>query len=374
MSSRAALAAFFVGLGVVTPSLGQPGQNSEAIMAETRLLGSGDEEAETQARDLLPFTRSLGAGGTVTGSLADSAATAGMPRAAMLEALRALEGATATRPPRDGDAFYVRWEQTFTIEGNPIGVGRVLWLELARTDGITLALHRFRPREGVEQFYLAGGEAAAPPAVVLPVEDIIVSSRFGIRADPLSFRSSAAMGPLPAQRDRRQAAAIVAAAAARVGVNGRPGTGAGAGAPRPFAGFGPRRFMHEGVDFAVPQGTPIYAASDGVVTDAKPNGGYGNYVRIEHADGVATAYGHLSRFAPGVKPGTKVVRGELVGFSGNTGRSTGPHLHFEVLSDGKPVDPLVHAAIAQLAGADLERFAKLVSSSEQERAREAGNF
>ncbi len=129
--------------------------------------------------------------------------------------------------------------------------------------------------------------------------------------------------------------------------------------------------MHEGVDLAVPRGTPVYAASEGVVTGARSNGGYGNWVRIDHADGVATAYGHLSRFAPRIKPGVRVARGELLGFSGNTGRSTGPHLHFEVIADGQPVDPLAHAAVAQLAGADLERFARQVAAEERERESEA---
>jgi murein DD-endopeptidase MepM/ murein hydrolase activator NlpD len=118
-------------------------------------------------------------------------------------------------------------------------------------------------------------------------------------------------------------------------------------------------------------GTPIYAAADGVVTGAKPNGGYGNWIRIDHADGIATVYGHLSRFAPRIKPGVRVSRGELVALSGNTGRSTGPHLHFEVRTDDKPVDPLTHAAIAQLGGTDLERFARQVAAAERERADDA---
>jgi murein DD-endopeptidase MepM/ murein hydrolase activator NlpD len=344
--------------------MAQSEQTSEAIMAEQGLLGSNDEEERT--RGLLPFTRALGASGTVSGSLADSAAAAGVPRAVMLEALQALDGG---RAPQDGDAFYVRWEQAYTIEGNPIGVGRVLWLELRTESGATTSLHRFRPREGGEQFFLAGGEAATPPAVALPVETITVSSRFGLRGDPLAARARGGMGPLPS-RAERQTSAIVAAAVARAHggrgarMNARP-------AAQAFAGFGGRLFMHEGVDFAVPQGTPIYAASDGVVSEAKPYGGYGNYIRIEHADGLATAYGHLSRFAPGVKPGTAVVRGELVAFSGNTGRSTGPHLHFEVLTGGKPVDPLTHAAIAQLGGSDLEQFGKQMIARERERDSEA---
>src|SRR3954469_9051025 len=161
----------------MSSSMAQSGQTSEAITAEQRLLGSGDEEERTQ--ELLPFTRSLGASGVVTGSLADSAAAAGVPRAAMVEALRALDDARGAREPQDGDAFYVRWEQTYTIEGHPIGVGRVQWLELSTGSGAPVAPPRFRPREGGEQFFLAGGEAATPPAVALPLDDLTISSRFG---------------------------------------------------------------------------------------------------------------------------------------------------------------------------------------------------
>jgi murein DD-endopeptidase MepM/ murein hydrolase activator NlpD len=324
---RAALAAFFMGMGAL-PSFAQ--QTSQAALEEERLLGRADED--DAARELLPFTRSLGASGIVTGSLADSIAAAGVPRAALLQAMSAF---TSVGEVQDGDSFYVRWEQTYTVDGNPIGVGRVLWLEV-RGSGGTVALHRFRPRAGGESFFLAGGEAATRPALAVPVDDANVSSPFGLRHDPL-----------------------------------RRGVGPVTRGHRAFAGFGPRFFMHEGVDFAVPQGTPVYAAADGVVKDAKPNGGYGNYVRLEHDDGVATAYGHLSRFAPGLKPGKQVTRGELVGFSGNTGRSTGPHLHFEVLTDGKPVDPLVHAAIDQLAGPDLDAFEKKVEADQRERQSEA---
>jgi murein DD-endopeptidase MepM/ murein hydrolase activator NlpD len=356
MSPHAALAAF-LWLGAISPGNAQSAPIPEAAIAAERLLGAPDEEAQAQA--LLPFTRSLSARGTVTGSLAASTAAAGVPPAAMLAALRAFDGATGPRTPQDGDAFFVRWDQTYSIEGNPIGVGRVLWAELRTTDGNTVAIHRFRPREGGEQFFLTSGEAATPPAIALPLEEVNISSRFGRRPDPLARSSvigastgAAVGGPLPNPRAVRQAAA-----AARRG-------------NRFFSGFAPRVFMHEGVDFAVPQGTPVYAASDGVVTGARPNGGYGNWIRVDHADGIATAYGHLSRFAPRIRPGVRVAQGQLLGLSGNTGRSTGPHLHFEVISDGQPVDPLTHAAIAQLAGADLERFARQVAAEERERERE----
>jgi hypothetical protein len=357
MSPRAAIAAF-LWLGAASPGIAQSVQPSEAIVAEEQLLGPDDDEARAQA--LLPFTRSLSVSGIVAGSLAGSTATAGVPPAAMLEALRALDGAVGPRVPQDGDAFFVHWEQTYTIDGHPIGIGRVLWTELRLADGSIFAVHRFRPREGGEQFFLTNGEAATPPAIALPLDEVVVSSRFGRRPDPFGRFSAvgpaagvAMGGPLPNPRAMRQAAA-----AARRG-------------NRYFLGFTPRVLMHEGVDLAVPRGTPVYAASEGVVTGARPNGGYGNWIRVDHADGVATAYGHLSRFAPRIKPGVRVARGELLGLSGSTGRSTGPHLHFEVIADGKPVDPLTHAAVAQLAGADLERFAKQVEAEERERASEA---
>ena len=100
-----------------------------------------------------------------------------------------------------------------------------------------------------------------------------------------------------------------------------------------------RRMMHEGVDFAAAQGTPVYAAQNGVVQAAGWDGGYGMAVRIAHDGNLETAYGHLSRFADGLRPGHRVRAGELIGYVGSTGLSTGPHLHFEVLKDGQPVDP-----------------------------------
>jgi murein DD-endopeptidase MepM/ murein hydrolase activator NlpD len=356
LSPRAALAAC-LWLGAVSPGIAQSAQTAEATFAEEQLLGSSEEDAQAQA--LLPFTRSLSVSGIVAGSLAESTATAGVPASAMLEALRAFDGAIAPRQPQDGDAFFVRWEQTYSIEDHPIGVARVQWAELRMAVGGTVAIHRFRPREGGEQFFLTDGEAATQPAIALPLDEGTISSRFGRRIDP--FTRSAAIGraagpamggPLPNSRAARQAAA-----AAHRG-------------NRFFPRLAPRVFMHEGVDFAVPRGTPVYAASEGVVTGARRNGGYGNWVRLDHGDGMATAYGHLSRFAPRIRPGARVARGELVGLSGNTCRSTGPHLHYEVIADGQPVDPLTHAGIAQLAGDDLERFAKQVAAEERERESE----
>ena len=100
---------------------------------------------------------------------------------------------------------------------------------------------------------------------------------------------------------------------------------------------GDKRF-HTGVDFGTPMGTPIIAVLDGVVTLAGPGGGYGNVVFIKHANGLSTVYAHLSTIS--VKQGDFVKRGQVIALSGNTGASTGPHLHFEVRVNGTPVNPL----------------------------------
>ena len=351
-------------MGAIAPARAQA-ERSEATGAEQRLLGSADEEAHAEA--LLPFSRTYGVSGRVTGSLADSAHRVGVPRAALLAAMRAWDGAVDVPTPQDGDRFYVSWQQAFTVAGDPIGIGRVQWMELRSASGNTAAIHRFRPHEGAEEFFLTTGQAAKPPALALPVAQVMVSSPFGLRGNP--FASGEAVGPVPRalamphttlghyhSARASQIAAMVASHQMH----------------HQYAGFGPRlfparAFMHEGVDLAVPIGTPVYAASDGTIEKVGPYAGYGNYLRIEHGDGLATAYGHLSRFAPGIKPGVHVAQGRLVAFSGNSGRSTGPHLHFEVLTDGKPVDPLAHAKIARLAGVDLVRFDRLVTMREHER-------
>jgi murein DD-endopeptidase MepM/ murein hydrolase activator NlpD len=113
------------------------------------------------------------------------------------------------------------------------------------------------------------------------------------------------------------------------------------------SGFGMRRHpllnqlrMHAGQDWAGPIGTPIMAAGNGVVEEAGRKGEYGNYIRIRHANGYRTAYGHQSRFASGISEGVRVRQGQVIGFIGNTGLSTGPHLHYEVLVNNQHVDPM----------------------------------
>jgi murein DD-endopeptidase MepM/ murein hydrolase activator NlpD len=113
------------------------------------------------------------------------------------------------------------------------------------------------------------------------------------------------------------------------------------------SGFGFRRHpilgysaLHKGTDFAAPTGTPIMAAGDGVIVKAGYNGGYGNYVRVRHTDGYETAYAHMSRLGRGVRPGVRVRQQQVIGYVGSTGRSTGPHLHYEVLLRGQQTNPM----------------------------------
>lgn len=118
--------------------------------------------------------------------------------------------------------------------------------------------------------------------------------------------------------------------------------------------------MHKGVDFAAPTGTPIYAGGNGVIEFAGKNGGYGNYIRIRHNNEYKTAYAHLSRFKKGISKGVRVNQGEVIGYVGNTGNSTGPHLHYEILFQNKQINPLkLNLPSGKiLEGEELERFTK----------------
>lgn len=117
-------------------------------------------------------------------------------------------------------------------------------------------------------------------------------------------------------------------------------------ATRISSGFGMRLHpilgftrMHEGVDFAANEGSPVLAAGDGVVEEARWAGDYGRWLKIRHGSTFETGYAHLSAWAPGIAPGVEVRRGEVVAFVGDSGLATGPHLHFEVIRDGQRIDP-----------------------------------
>ena len=385
---RASLAAAFAAslvLGSVSESIAA----DDALAAEERLLGSTDEEARYFAYQ--PFTREIAVSGVISESLDASLAEAGVPAATMLGARQALATAIDDREIHAGDRFYVRYTQDFTLEGARIGVGHVLWAELRTAAKGIVAIHRFRTRDKSERFWLANGQEATPSPMRLPLEIIAVSSGFGLRADPFdqpppapaTAKAWAMGGPkrvtVPPVR-LPPAPLPPGLPTGGVSLSSSQSNGlAGFSAP-PFAygalpvkpRFAPALFLHAGVDLVAPIGTPIHAAADGVVVGAAPNGGYGNWIRIDHADHLSTVYGHLSAFAPGIAPGAAVARGDVIGFVGSTGRSTGAHVHFELLSNDKPVNPMNNPEFkaAQLRGPDLDRFRKQVARSLDERTRE----
>ena len=374
---------------------------------EERLLGCGCED--NRLRDYLPFTRRYSASGVVRDSLDEAATKGGVPAAAMVEALDALRYAIDLQHElRDGDQFYVRYERSFTAAGDPIDIGRVLWAELHTQARGVVSIHRFRPEGSAgDNFWLSTGESTGPPRIRLPLEDVLVSSAFGMRAEPFDRLRGGAPGlptssrvnkPRPvmkppiaaAQAATRPAGGPLAQRKQLVYLKGNANAPTSLGlklgmAPRESAAtrrstFSAPMVMHEGVDLAAELGTPILAAGDGVVLGAEPKGGYGNWIEIEHVPGaqapeLATVYGHLSGFAPGIEPGVRVKQGDVIGFVGSTGRSTGPHLHFEILQNGRPTNPMTSVALRreQLHGVPLLRFKEQVARDLRERQQEAGS-
>ncbi len=346
----------------------------DATLAEERLLGAAGEETRYLAT--LPFTRAFAVSGTVTGSLEASAIAAGIDAATLIGAREALDAAIDGQDIRDGDGFFVRYTKTFTASGAAIGIGRVEWLELTTAAKGTVALHRFETRGKGERLWLLNGQEASLPALSYPLSTTVVSSGFGPRSDPFHTHNVASGTVKPVGGPTPTAGLPPALGSAASAPSAMPYASMALGpARRPAAAY----LMHTGVDLIAPIGTPVRAAAAGIVGGAAPNGAYGNWIRIDHARDLATVYGHLSQFAPGLQPGMSVARGDVIGFVGNTGRSTGPHLHFELLRAGKPVNPMNTPEFKPtiLHGAELDHFRKLVAHAHDERAhderaREAG--
>lgn len=348
----------------------------------------------------LPFERSVGIGGTVSGSLGRSATAAGVPWKVTIDVLHAFATAIdLDREVHDGDRFYVRYERTFSLDGAPLDDGRVVWAELRQAGKkAPVALHRFRPFGAAhDSFWLASGQGTDPPLLRLPVSEVAVSSGFGLRVDPMdqppstvrtagAARGHAGKGPMHSTYPPGLVSGPGGGGLApKAVVNVATPLGLSLGlAPNPATAHGPGTHgpgthglhvmaVHEGVDLVAPLGTPILAAGDGVVRGAEPKGRYGNWIEIDHEGDLATVYGHLASFAPGIAAGAHVSRGDVIGYVGVTGRTTGPHVHFEVRFKERPVNPMVYSALkpAELHGADLDRFRKVVARDLAERDGEA---
>jgi len=242
----------------------------------------------------------------IAGSLQQSGVSGGAPVAAMNEFIKALSyDVDFQRELKAGQHFTVLLEQLVTSDGKVTHPGRLLAGEL-RLLKRTVTVIRFRPQGGAEQFYNPQGESLIRSFLRTPMDASHITSRFGMREHPILGFSA----------------------------------------------------MHTGVDFGAPMGTPILAAGAGKVLMAGPNAGYGIFVKLQHTAQIGTGYGHMSRLGPGIKPGAVVRQGQVIGFVGSTGMSTGPHLHYEFYRDGHPVNPLAQkfALRAALSGKDLAQF------------------
>lgn len=190
------------------------------------------------------------------------------------------------REVHPGDRFEMVFNVLTDERGNVIRRGDVIYAAL-HGKAVDKAFYRFTtPDEDVTDYFQANGESSTKFLMKTPINGARISSRFGKRRHPIS-------------------------------------------------GF---TRLHKGTDFAAPTGTPIYAAGNGVVERASRYGGYGHYVRIRHAKGYKTAYAHMSRYGRGIRSGVRVRQGQIIGYVGSTGASTGPHLHYEVYKNGKALD------------------------------------
>jgi murein DD-endopeptidase MepM/ murein hydrolase activator NlpD len=258
--------------------------------------------------------------GRIEGSLIGSAEDAGVPHQAMAEMLKAFSwDVNFQHDIKLGDRFDVLIEQSWTTDGKPVDAGEVLWASLTTDGGAkTHTLYRFQPRGGTDFFYDREGNSVIKSLLRTPLNMSRISSRFGMRRHPL-------------------------------------------------LGF---TRLHAGIDFAAPTGTPILAAGAGTVAQAGYNGGYGRWVLIRHGNGLSTGYAHLHGIARGIRPGARVRQGQVIGFVGSSGLSTGPHLHFELHRNGKPVNPLSVARTemrTRLSGVELARFKAEVARIDRKR-------
>jgi len=267
----------------------------------------GSYEGEEKVYTVSP--RLVRVDGERHGAFEQSGVKAGAPAAAMIDFVRALAyDVDFQRELKQGQKFTVLLEQLVTSDGKVTHPGRLIAGEL-QLQKRTVTVIRFRPQGGAEGFYNPKGESVVRSFLRTPMDVSKVSSGFGMREHPILGYSA----------------------------------------------------MHTGVDFAAQQGTPILAAGAGKVAMAGYNGGYGLFVKLEHTKDIGTGYGHMSRLGPGIKPGVGVRQGQVIGFVGSTGMSTGPHLHYEFYRAGHPVNPLAQkfAMQATVGGKDLPRFNSL---------------
>lgn len=235
----------------------------------------------------------------------------GVPSSIVSQYIKALSfGVDFAREVKASDRFSLVYEREVAETGEE-KIGRLLYARLDRastgkTKHKDVELIWFQPKGERGQFFHPDGSSIQKLLMRTPVDGARISSKFGVRHHPV---------------------------------------------------LGYTR-MHKGIDFAAPTGTPIMAAGSGTVVFAGRHGGYGNFVKIRHSGGYETAYAHMKGFKAGIRPGVKVAQGEVIGYVGTTGLSSGPHLHYEIYKNGQVINPAGTAIPTgtSLSGSELARF------------------
>ncbi len=251
--------------------------------------------------------------GRITSSLYAAARDKGVPKYIISQMLRALSHQVdLQRQVHKGDTFELLYGKPFSGTSSR---RKVLLYAALSHKGRTISFYRYTTPNGKTSFFDARGRSVRRGLMHTPVSGARITSGFGMRRHPILGYTK----------------------------------------------------MHTGVDFAAPTGTPIHAAGDGVITFAGWRGGYGRAIMIRHTNGYITMYAHQHRFARGIRKGVHVRQGQVIGYVGSTGRSTGPHVHFEVRINGKPVNPLrVRTAVQQqLKGKALRQFRRRMARIRQ---------
>jgi murein DD-endopeptidase MepM/ murein hydrolase activator NlpD len=269
-------------------------------------------QIQTRLKAMPQLAAVRGIAGRVEASLATSASAAGVP-VRMISELADLFGwqLDLQQDVHPGDEFRLLYAELTDDDSSSPRPGDILAAEIT-SGGRTLTAIRFENAKGEMEYYDLDGRALGRPFLKYPVEyRKITSSYTGARFHPVLRRM-------------------------------RP---------------------HRGVDFSAPAGTPVRAVASGVVTFAGRSGQYGNHIEIEHQQPYATSYSHLQGFVRGLRVGTTVRKGQVIGYVGQSGMATGPHLHFMLFENGIYVDPLTVKLPAdeQISGASWKRFATLRS-------------
>ncbi|GAA4770357.1 M23 family metallopeptidase [Stakelama sediminis] len=238
--------------------------------------------------------------GVVGSSLYRSARAAGAPASAVAAYIKAIAAKVPMTQVDSDDTFDIIIQQQRAATGE-VQLGQLLYAGLDH-DGKDVRLLRWQD-DGKDRWYSSKGIGKTTGMMMMPVQGRITSG-FGMRMHPL----------LHVMR------------------------------------------MHDGIDIAAPRGTPIHAATDGTIVFAGRASGYGNFVRLKYRDGYSTGYGHMRKIA--VHAGERVKRGDVIGYVGSTGLSTGPHLHFELRKNGRPINPrsVSLSSTERLTGSDLRAF------------------